>query len=136
MNSSSSCSSDRGRWAPEHLVERQVRRVGRAPHRRPRDRSPRRWYVSGGWSRSGRVVASPAVLAILPISTGYQILGLLHILAVIVAFGPLFIYPSLQRAGAAQAVARLHLRLVAAGADARVGARDGPRRHVRRRRGR
>ena len=54
-----------------------------------------------------RLVADPdrrpsvaAVLAIFPISTGYQILGLLHILAVIVAFGPLFFYPSLQRAGA------------------------------------
>jgi len=51
------------------------------------------------------------VLAILEISTGYQLLGLLHVLAVIVAFGPLFIYPSMQRAGASQAVARLHLRL-------------------------
>ena len=52
------------------------------------------------------------MLAIFDISTGYQILGLLHILAVIVAFGPLFFYPSLQRAGAAAAVAKLHLRLV------------------------
>ena len=44
-------------------------------------------------------------------STGYRLLGLLHVLAVICAFGPLFIYPSMQRAGAWQAVARLHLRL-------------------------
>ena len=51
------------------------------------------------------------MLAILNISRGYQILGLLHVLAVIAAFGPLFIYPSMQRAGAGQAVARLHLRL-------------------------
>ena len=33
-------------------------------------------------------------------------------LAVIVAFGPLFIYPSMQRAGATQALAKLHVRLV------------------------
>ena len=51
------------------------------------------------------------MLAILNLSRGYQILGLLHVLAVIAAFGPLFIYPSMQRAGAGQAVARLHLRL-------------------------
>ena len=51
------------------------------------------------------------MLAILDISTGYKIVGLLHILAAIVAFGPLFIYPSLQRAGRRRAVARLHLRM-------------------------
>jgi uncharacterized membrane protein len=51
------------------------------------------------------------VLAILDISNGYQIVGTLHILAVIVAFGPLFLYPALQRAGASQTVARLHVRL-------------------------
>ena len=61
--------------------------------------------MSGAW------IASRPVLAILNISRGYQILGLLHVLAVIAAFGPLFIYPSMQRAGAGQAVARLHLRL-------------------------
>jgi hypothetical protein len=52
------------------------------------------------------------VLAIFDISTGYQIMGMLHILAAIVAFGPLFFYPSLQRAGAGATVAKLHLRLV------------------------
>jgi uncharacterized membrane protein len=52
------------------------------------------------------------VLAIFDISTGYQIFGLIHVLAVIVAFGPLFFYPSLQRAGAGATVAKLHLRLV------------------------
>jgi uncharacterized membrane protein len=52
------------------------------------------------------------VLAIQPISNGYEVLGLLHILAVVAAFGPLFLYPTLQRAGASQAVAKLHLRLV------------------------
>jgi hypothetical protein len=52
------------------------------------------------------------VLAIFDISTGYQILGYLHVLAVIIAFGPVFFYPSLQRAGAGPTLAKLHLRLV------------------------
>ena len=51
------------------------------------------------------------MLAILPISTGYELLGLLHILSVIAAFGPLFIYPSMLRAGAGAEVAKWHLRL-------------------------
>jgi uncharacterized membrane protein len=58
-----------------------------------------------------RLASFGAVLAILPISDGYQLLGLLHILSVIAAFGPLFIYPSMLRAGAATDVARWHLRL-------------------------
>jgi len=51
------------------------------------------------------------VLAIFPINTGYKVLGLLHILAVIVAFGPLFFYPTLQKAGAGATIAKIHLRL-------------------------
>jgi uncharacterized membrane protein len=51
------------------------------------------------------------VLAILPISNGYKLLGFLHIVSVVAAFGPLFIYPSMQRAGAGATVAKLHLRL-------------------------
>ena len=51
------------------------------------------------------------MLAILPISTGYELLGLLHILSVIAAFGPLFTYPSMLRAGAGAEVAKWHLRL-------------------------
>lgn len=51
------------------------------------------------------------MLAILDISVGYRLFGLLHVLAAVVAFGPLFIYPSMQRAGAGAAVARLHMRL-------------------------
>jgi len=49
------------------------------------------------------------MLAILDISTGYRILGLLHIVAVVVAFGPLFVYPTLHRARAAAEMAKLHL---------------------------
>ncbi len=51
------------------------------------------------------------VFAILPISTGYELFGLLHILSVIAAFGPLFTYPSMIRAGAGAEVAKWHLRL-------------------------
>jgi uncharacterized membrane protein len=58
------------------------------------------------------LIASQPVLAIFDISTGYQIFGVLHVLAVIAAFGPLLIYPSMQRAGAGATLAKLHLRLV------------------------
>ena len=51
------------------------------------------------------------MLAILDLSNGYQIMGLLHIVAVIVAFGPLFLYPALQRNGETQAIAKLHMML-------------------------
>ena len=63
-------------------------------------------------ARCGPSVASRPVLALLLTTNAYRLLGLLHVLAVICAFGPLLIYPSMQRAGASQAVARLHLRLV------------------------
>ena len=52
------------------------------------------------------------MLAILPLSTGYQILGLLHILSAIAAFGPLFLYSRLQRSGETQAMAWIHMRFV------------------------
>jgi uncharacterized membrane protein len=52
------------------------------------------------------------VLAIFPFSTGYELLGMLHILAVIVAFGPLFLYPTLQRSGQTRRLARLHMAMV------------------------
>lgn len=51
------------------------------------------------------------MLAIFDISTGYQVLGLLHVLSAIVAFGPLFLYPALQRSGETRTVARLHMML-------------------------
>lgn len=51
------------------------------------------------------------MLAIYDFSNGYQVLGALHILTAVAAFGPLFIYPAMQRAGAGAEVARLHLRL-------------------------
>jgi hypothetical protein len=67
---------------------------------------------TGDWpaARSGRSVA--AVLALTVNTTGYRVLAILHILAAFVAFGPLFMYPSLQRAGAGATLAKLQLRLV------------------------
>jgi hypothetical protein len=67
---------------------------------------------TGDWlaSRSGRSVA--AVLALTVTSTGYRVLAIVHILAAFVAFGPLFVYPSLQRAGAGPTLAKVQLRLV------------------------
>ena len=56
-------------------------------------------------------IVSP-MLAVLPISNTYQVFGLLHVIAAIVAFGPLFVYPRLQRAGETTAIAALHMRLV------------------------
>jgi uncharacterized membrane protein len=52
------------------------------------------------------------VLALTVTTTGFRLLAILHILAAIVAFGPLFVYPSLQRAGAGATLAKLQLRLV------------------------
>ena len=49
---------------------------------------------------------------ILDISTPYQIMGLLHILAAIVAFGPLFTYPGLRKANETATMASLHMKLV------------------------
>lgn len=52
------------------------------------------------------------VIALLDISTPYQIVGLLHILAAVIAFGPLFMYPALRKAGETQAMAATHMRIV------------------------
>ncbi len=40
-----------------------------------------------------------------------RILYLVHILSVVAAFGPLFLYPRMQRAGETQAMAALHMKL-------------------------
>ena len=51
------------------------------------------------------------MLAIYDISNGYQLLGMLHILAAVVAFGPMFLYPALHRAGELSTIAKLHMRM-------------------------
>ena len=59
--------------------------------------------------RTGSV---PPVLAIIDSNdTVTQLLYLLHILSAIAAFGPLFLYPRMQRAGETQAMAALHMKL-------------------------
>src|SRR5688572_30489898 len=50
--------------------------------------------------------------ALVKTSTGYEIMGMLHILSAVVAFGPLFLYPGLQRNGETTTIARMHMRLV------------------------
>lgn len=51
------------------------------------------------------------MLAIQSISPLSRWLGLLHLIAVVAAFGPMFVYPTLRRAGDTAALARLHTRL-------------------------
>ncbi|WP_420453241.1 hypothetical protein [Ilumatobacter sp.] len=53
------------------------------------------------------------MLAILePNDTVTRILYFVHILSAIAAFGPLFLYPQMHRAGETQAMAALHTKLV------------------------
>lgn len=54
----------------------------------------------------------PAVLAVLDISTPYRILALLHLVTVVAAFGPLFLYPGLRRNGETTTIAAMHMRMV------------------------
>lgn len=51
------------------------------------------------------------MFAILLESSGYRILALLHIVSAIVAFGPLFLYPALRKAGQTQSIAAMHMRM-------------------------
>jgi hypothetical protein len=53
----------------------------------------------------------PAVIAILLTSAGYRVMALLHILSAIVAFGPLFLYPGLRKAGETKTIAATHMRM-------------------------
>ncbi len=53
----------------------------------------------------------PGVIAILLDTTPYRIMSLLHILAVIVAFGPLFLYPGLRKADETATIATMHMRM-------------------------
>ena len=54
----------------------------------------------------------PRVIAIYePNDTVSRIVYFIHIVSAIVAFGPLFLYPRLQRAGETQAMASMHMKL-------------------------
>jgi hypothetical protein len=51
------------------------------------------------------------VIAILLQTTPYRIMAMGHILAAVVAFGPLFLYPGLRKAGETRTLAATHMRL-------------------------
>ncbi|MFW2333115.1 hypothetical protein [Ilumatobacter sp.] len=51
------------------------------------------------------------MIAILLDTTPYRIMSLLHILAAVVAFGPLFLYPGLRKAGETTTIASMHMRM-------------------------
>jgi hypothetical protein len=51
------------------------------------------------------------MFAVLLTSAAYRIMALLHILSAVVAFGPMFLYPALRKAGETATIARLHMRM-------------------------
>jgi len=51
------------------------------------------------------------VIAVLLDTTPYRIMAMVHILAAVVAFGPLFLYPGLRKAGETQTMAATHMRM-------------------------
>jgi hypothetical protein len=57
------------------------------------------------------VASVPLVLAILLDTTGLRIMALLHILSAVIAFGPLFLYPGLRKAGETTTIASMHMRM-------------------------
>ena len=44
--------------------------------------------------------------------TLYEILYMVHLISIVAAFGPLFLYPRMKRAGEVSAIAALHMKLV------------------------
>jgi hypothetical protein len=51
------------------------------------------------------------VTAILLDTFPYRLLALLHILSAVVAFGPVFLYPGLRKAGETRTIATMHMRM-------------------------
>jgi hypothetical protein len=51
------------------------------------------------------------VIAILLDTTPFRLMALLHVLSAVVAFGPLFLYPGLHKAGETTTIAALHMRM-------------------------
>lgn len=51
------------------------------------------------------------MLAVLDLGFGYKLMALLHILTAVVAFGPLFMYPGLRKAGETKTMAAMHMRM-------------------------
>ena len=61
-----------------------------------------------------RASSVPLVIAIFvnESQTLVKLLYLIHVLSIVAAFGPLFLYPRMQRAGETSAMAALHLKFV------------------------
>ncbi len=61
-----------------------------------------------------RASSVPLVIAIFvnESQTLVKLLYLVHVLSIVAAFGPLFLYPRMQRAGETSAMAALHLKFV------------------------
>jgi hypothetical protein len=75
-----------------------------------RDMAPE---ATGGPPRQGRRYRRLVLAILVPENNDvYRILYFVHLFSAIVAFGPLFLYPRLQRAGDTAAIARMHMRLV------------------------
>lgn len=51
------------------------------------------------------------MLAIYDFSSAYRFFGVLHVLSAIVAFGPLFVFPTLRKAGDTARLAKLYLMM-------------------------
>jgi hypothetical protein len=69
--------------------------------------------ATGGPSRRGRRYRRLVLAILVPENNDlYRILYFVHLFSAIAAFGPLFLYPRLQRAGETASIARLHMRFV------------------------
>jgi hypothetical protein len=51
------------------------------------------------------------MLAVLLQSFGYRTMASLHILSAVIAFGPMFLYPGLRKAGETSTIAATHMRM-------------------------
>ena len=67
-----------------------------------------------GYRPNLRASSVPLVIAIFvnESQTLVKLLYLIHVLSIVAAFGPLFLYPRMQRAGETSAMATLHLKFV------------------------
>ena len=69
--------------------------------------------VTAAYREQGRRYRHLTLAIIVPENNDlYRILYFVHLFSAIAAFGPLFLYPRLQRAGETEAIARMHMRFV------------------------
>lgn len=60
----------------------------------------------------GAIVTAVIAIFLNESQTLVKLLYLVHIVSIVAAFGPLFLYPRMQRAGETSAMAALHMKLV------------------------